>query len=140
MKLKLWALIVLAVMLTGCKSTKTAAVAPSFPLEGTHWNLTAINGEAISQTPDQPYIVFTDGSRISGSLGCNQFFGSFYQNKDRLSVEYTGSTKKMCSEMKTENNFISALKNDIKTYRIEGNVLIISNKTQEVLRFTAQEK
>lgn len=139
MKIKFWAFVIVIMFLTGCKSAKSVSELPAFPLEGTQWNLMSINGENVGDMPSQPHIVFSDGNRISGNLGCNQFFGSYYLNNDKLSVEYTGSTKKMCSEMKTENSFISALKNDINSYRIEGNILIISNKTQELLRFSAQE-
>ena len=158
-------LILLAVSLCacGCKTTKNSAdkpeaapVAstsdndkPAYKLTETKWMLTHINTQEIGDCPESPYMVFT-GDRISGNLGCNSFFGTFYANKNgKIDIEYTGSTQKLCSEMQVERDFISALKVDKKSYVITGDLLIIrgekmmedgSKREMEVLRFKAEEK
>lgn len=121
-------------------SKKTAENATNFPLCETQWVLTDINGTPAPQAPAVPYIQFTTDGGFSGNLGCNDFFGSYTVNKEKISLEYRGSTKKLCNNMETEKAFSSALKQDITNYEISGDVLTIRAKSQEVLRFKATPK
>ncbi len=142
----------------GCKTSQSTADAPNgdtatsakkdCKLTETKWMLTHINTMEIKDSPEAPYITFV-GDRISGNLGCNTFFGTFYASKKgKIDIEYTGSTKRLCNEMQVERDFISALKVDKKSYVISGDILIIrgekmmedgSRREVEVLRFKAEE-
>lgn len=133
--------IILTICTFSCHTSKeTSAADNNKPLYETQWMLTDINGEAIGDTPKKPFIRFTSDGNMSGSLGCNDFFGSCFVNKDKMSIEYKGSTKKLCNEMEVEKAFAAALKKDINNYAIVGDVLIIREKNQEVLRFKAAPK
>lgn len=119
---------------------------PACKLTETKWMLTHLNGVPVKDSPETPYIIFT-GDRVTGSLGCNTFFGTFYANKKgKLDIEYTGSTKKLCNEMEVEYQFISAMKSEKMTYTIKGNILSIKGekmdtdgvkKDTEIMRFKA---
>ena len=133
--------ILLTICTFSCHTSKeTSSSNNETPLYETQWMLTDINCEAIGDAPKKPFIKFSTDGNISGSLGCNDFFGSCYVKKDKMSIEYKGSTKKLCSNMDVENAFAAALKKDINNYVIVGDVLIIREKNQEVLRFKAAPK
>lgn len=121
---------------------------PACSLTETKWMLTHLNGVPVKDSPESPYIIFT-GDRVTGSLGCNTFFGTFYANKKgKLDIEYTGSTKKLCNEMEVEYQFISAMKSEKMMYTIKGNILSVKGekmdtdgekKEVEVMRFKADK-
>ncbi len=141
----------------GCKSSKDTIETKSYSSEThakpaklteTKWLLTHLDGMPVKDTPEKPYIIFT-GDRVTGSLGCNTFFGTFYaNNKGKISIEYTGSTKKLCNEMETEYQFISALKSENTSYVIKDEFLIISGekmdaagvkRQMEIMRFKVDQ-
>lgn len=138
-------LFLICILLTICAfscqtSKKNSSASSDAPLCGTQWILTDINSEAIGEAPKQPFIKFSTDGNISGNLGCNDFFGTYFVKKDKMSIEYKGSTKKLCNNMDVENAYAAALKKDINNYVIVGDVLIIREKNQEVLRFKASPK
>ena len=134
--------IILTICAFSCQTSKKNSSASNneTPLCETQWMLTDINCEAIGEAPKQPFIKFSTDGNISGNLGCNDFFGTYFVKKDKMSIEYKGSTKKLCNNMEVENAFAAALKKDINNYVIVGDVLIIREKNQEVLRFKAAPK
>ena len=121
-----------------------AEAAKPATLTETKWVLTHLYGAPFQHSLETPYIIFT-GDRVTGSLGCNTFFGTFYANKKgKISIEYTGSTKKLCNEMEVEYQFISAMKSEKMTYLIKGGTLTIYGekmdtsgvkKEMEIMRF-----
>jgi heat shock protein HslJ len=134
--------IILTICAFSCHTSKetSSATSKDAPLCETQWMLTDINCEAIGDSPAKPFIHFSNDGGVTGSLGCNSFFGNYTVNKDKISLEYKGSTKKLCSDMEVEKAFSAALKKDINNYVIVGDVLIIREKNQEVLRFKAAPK
>lgn len=154
--MKKLSLILVAVLLLSCScktaenaETKTASSPASGgkasskvqgkPLLQTYWVLTHINGEPIGAAPKEASISFNDEGRVSGTLGCNNFFGTYFVKKDKMSIDYTGATKMLCSEMSVEEKYLAALKSDITHYTIHDSELTIYAKNQEVLRFHAAE-
>ncbi|MBW4618153.1 MAG: META domain-containing protein [Cyanosarcina radialis HA8281-LM2] len=81
--------------------------------------------------------------RISGSGGCNRFFGSYQTTADTLSIGALGSTRKACPEpiMDQETKYLSALQG-AQRYEVDAQgQLQIFYKTEQgsgVLRFTSQ--
>ena len=134
--------ITLTICAFSCQTSKetSSAANSETPLYETQWMLTDINSEAIGDSPAKPFIRFTSDGNVSGKLGCNDFFGSCFVKKDKISIEYKGSTKKLCNDMTVERAFASALKKEINNYVIVGDVLILRAKDQEVLRFKAAPK
>ncbi|MCR4965301.1 MAG: META domain-containing protein [Bacteroidales bacterium] len=120
---------------TCCKTSKKAA-STDMPLCQTQWNLVAIEQEALTEeSPAQPYIMFDADGHFYGNLGCNEFQGTYYQRKQKMKMEYTGATKKLCQKMEVEKAFMKALKSDINNFNIVGNVLVLSNGSEEIMRF-----
>ena len=125
-----------AFLLLACIASKRAP--KPIPLQSTYWVLTAVEGKSIADIPQikTPYIIFDTNYKYYGDFGCNQFFGSYNFGKKRLSMDYAGATKKMCSEMQIEKLFAAALHKEIKYYTIEGNTLTLKDmQKNEVLRF-----
>jgi heat shock protein HslJ len=82
------------------------------------------------------------GDRISGSGGCNNFFGSYQTTGNTLSIGALGSTRKACPEpiMNQEAKYLSALQG-AERYEVDAQGLQIFYKTEKgsgVLRFTSQ--
>ncbi|MCK9338658.1 MAG: META domain-containing protein [Bacteroidales bacterium] len=126
--------------ITACQTEKKVTQDTSnadAPLQGTRWELTNINCAPIDKSPEVPFIIFNNDGGFSGNLGCNSFFGTYFADSKKIEIKYSGSTKKLCSEMTLEKEFSKALKNDINNYIIVEKILIIKNKEQEVLRFKA---
>lgn len=141
MKKLFFTCIILAICALSCKTSKnTAAAGSNAPLYDTQWMLTDINCKPIGEAPSKPFILFNSEGGVSGKLGCNDFFGNCFVKKDKINIEYKGSTKKLCSDMNTERAFATALKQEINNYVIVGDVLILRAKNQEVLRFKAAPK
>lgn len=142
MKKVLFIGIILTICAFSCHTSKETSSSASndTPLYETQWMLTDINCEAIGESPKTPFIKFTNDGNVTGSLGCNDFFGSCFVKKDKMSIEYKGSTKKLCGNMEVEKAFAAALKKDINNYVIVGDVLILREKNQELLRFKAASK
>ena len=134
--------IILSICAFSCHTSKETSSSGSNDIQlcETQWMLTDINCEAIGNSPAKPFIKFSNDGNISGNLGCNDFFGSYFVKKDKMNIEYKGSTRKLCSDMAVEKAFSAALKKDISNYVIVGDVLIIREKNQEVLRFKAAPK
>ena len=121
----------------GCKSSKKS-VKVEYPLIGTQWNLVAIDGEKITnEFALRPFITFDTAGGVQGNLGCNSFFGEYtVSKKHKMTLGYQGSTKRLCSQMDVEKQFMKALKSEVTRYEIKGSELIIFADSKEVMRFT----
>ncbi|MCL2246961.1 MAG: META domain-containing protein [Lentimicrobiaceae bacterium] len=104
-------------------------------LLNTKWILEDIFETPILHTPDTAFIIFYSDYKISGNLGCNNFFGTFSFGKKTMKLDYYGSTKKLCFNMETEAQFSKAIKNDITHYSIEKDHLYLLNKSKVICKF-----
>lgn len=120
----------------GCKSTKDVNNS-SIALCGNTWELKKIYSLPIDSTTyeHKPYIIFNSNGTFSGNFGCNSFFGSFYTKKQKLQLEYAGSTKSLCNEMNLERAYLKALKSGISTYNISDSTLILYTDNKEIFQF-----
>jgi len=82
-------------------------------LEGVAWRLTHLDHR--TQVPEGVLVTLTvDGDKISGSAGCNRYFGSVADTGPRdLAIGPLGSTRMACPEpkMDTERRYLGALEN-----------------------------
>ncbi len=135
----IYPIMVIALVLTCscCKTSKKNVKSGQFPLINTQWMLESIEGEEIgTDYALRPFIQFDSSYNITGSLGCNSLFGTYTVNKkDKMTIHYTGSTKRLCQQMSVERNFIKALKKDINRYEIKGDKLILFFEDKEVISF-----
>ena len=79
-------------------------------LAGSSWRPVALSG--LAGTDDAPvFIAFSSADRVTGSGGCNRFFGSYVQKGGRLSIGPVAATKMACAPdvMDREQRFFAAL-------------------------------
>lgn len=128
-----------AMGISGC-STSQKTAENNIPLCQSKWSLTSISAQAIDSTSysTEPYIIFNENGSFNGNFGCNTFFGTFYSKKQKLQLEYSGSTKRLCENMDLENKFQKSLKKGITNYEISDSTLILFAGKEEVFRFKYQ--
>jgi len=112
-------------------------------LQGTYWSLVELNGKPATSGMGrtQPYIrLHSEQSRLEGSSGCNAVTGTYIVEQNALQFTPGGITMMMCPPalMEQEQGLIAALK-VTSSYKIEGDMLELSNGTTVVARFQAQE-
>ena len=119
----------LAVLLVGCGSSP--AEGPS--LEGTKWVLVTLGGEAL--LPDTAPSAEFSADQISGSAGCNTYFGTYEASGDELSIGAVAVTEMWCMEpegvMDQEQAFLAAL-GSVTGYRLAGERLELLDSTGDV--------
>jgi len=96
-----------------------------------NWKVIKLKGvEVISGTP---VIAFDkEKGQVTGSAGCNNFFGSFSTDENNLSFGPLGMTRKMCKDMSTED-MMSGYLEQIKHYSIVDGILILENENKDQL-------
>lgn len=144
MKIHLSIFLFVLLCLGGCKTNKNAISSDALPLQDTHWDLVAIEGQKLNipnkKVQPQPYIVFDTLGRFNGNLGCNIFFGSYYQKKQKIELQYDGSTKRLCPNMDIEKAVLGAIKKDINNFTIEGKNLTLYSGKKEIMKFEGKER
>ena len=86
---------------TGTTILSYARIVPPAPepLAGTNWTLDSFyTGDAVSSVISGTTItaVFNEDGRVSGSAGCNNYFGTYTVSGNSLSISSIGSTKMNC--------------------------------------------
>lgn len=114
-----------------------ASSAPEPPLSGTRWVAQSIEGAPVAYRT--PTIEFA-ADRISGTGGCNRFFGGYTISGERISFGGVGATEMPCEPvvMAQEAAFHTAL-SSTRTYRREGETLILSSSVGDALVFRAAQ-
>ena len=137
MKLKLFALIVLAItmFLVGCgKSSGLEDAVWVLESYGAQGNLKAVLADT------EVTATFNSAERqVTGSGGCNHYFGSYEVNDDNLSIPGPiGATEMSCGEQKDaqEREYLGILR-VAESYKIEDGKLTI-NCGNQVLIFKSQ--
>jgi len=113
------------------------------PLSGRSWHLTSYWTEegtvpVIEKT--DPIIAFTDAGRVSGTSGCNIFFGGYDLPGSRLRIHEIESTKMTSTPavLNQEKTFFALLL-ETGTYTIDGDCLRLFDASgREILSFTSQ--
>lgn len=139
MKKVLFVSMLLAMTAIACKTTEKSNAPTTVALKGTTWELTHLYTEPIVPALSTATMLLGDDGNLSGDLGCNLFFGTYAVNKNKISLSFNGSTKKLCHDMELEKKYATALKEEITHYTISGDTLIIKAKGVEIMRFKAQK-
>jgi len=127
------------------ESHQDAATAASQPsLTETQWNLIELNGNPVAVRPTEthPYIYLqVQGDRLSGSGGCNRFFGSFDVSGSSLQFHSVAQTQMACpgASMQREPELLEALKL-VTSYQISGNILQLRLDDRVLACFEAMKK
>jgi heat shock protein HslJ len=110
-----------------CCSQKNAK--QNFNLYDKTLTLTELNGEDITAKTEKPATVLFNKteSKVSGSLGCNRFSGTFEINGKSLKISQLIATKMMCfNAMEIEDEFGKAL-NSADNFEIKDNSLLLKS-------------
>lgn len=109
-KFMMYALLIpaMAVSFWSCSNSKTNVQ----QLEG-KWNITEVNGEAISTQENTPFMEFNMAEKkIHGNAGCNIFNTSLETDANDISalkIAQGMSTMMACSDMETESKILQAM-------------------------------
>jgi heat shock protein HslJ len=108
-------------------------------LLGKEWMLKSFidNGESVTLQPNSEITIRFDKDEVTGSGGCNRYFGSYkITNTNSISIGPLGSTKMACPDiMEQETKYLAAIQR-INTIQVTENKLILSsNDGKTVLEF-----
>ena len=123
----------------GGRKLQVTAISPNVGLSG-EWGLSALPGERTPIEPlKQPPTLAIDGPgrKISGSTGCNRFFGTLtIGSANALTLDPSGMTRMACPDAVTalENAFLQALR-ATGSYRIRGATLELLAGDRVLARF-----
>ncbi|MGQ0532626.1 MAG: META domain-containing protein [Caulobacteraceae bacterium] len=111
---------------SGLVAAACASNAPTAILADTRWTVASLNGEPVAEAVST--IEFS-GDRISGSGGCNRYFGGYeVTGAETLVIRGIGSTEMACEPaeiMTREQGYFTAL-NAVRSYRRDGDQLTLS--------------
>lgn len=97
-------------------------------LENTYWKLTHLRSRAIDVAGlhAEPHLILhSDGRRVFGSGGCNQFVGRYAAEEDRLSLGRLTRTHRLCLRgTDQEAAFLAALPS-ITRWHIQTKTLLV---------------
>ncbi len=126
---------VVLLLLGGCNGPTRRSVA----LEGPEWRLTELGGDApaLGSGARVPSLRL-DGERrqATGYGGCNNFFGGYQLDNERLSFGPIGSTRMACGQPQDELEFklIHAL-DATRSFTIQGTTLSLREGDRVLARF-----
>jgi|GEM_PF-660460 len=127
------------VLLTGENGTQIELTPSGLkPLAGTSWRVEAMGGTGIV-AGSEPRIDFDADGKISGTTGCNRFFGGYTQAGPAITFSGVGMTKMACMSdgvMEQETAFSAILSGNTQA-KIDslGNLII---KGEDGISFTAR--
>ena len=107
-------------------------------LIGIEWLALDIDGTPVKNKTEST-INFEDATRVTGSGGCNRFFGTAELSGQALEVGPLGTTRMACPDtiMNQEHRFLKALES-VRRYRVDDatDLLYLSNEQgKPILRF-----
>lgn len=110
------------------------------PLANTYWKLLEVEGEPVT-TPEgrkeAHMILSADDSRVKGNAGCNNFFGSWQSDGEKVTFGAMGSTMMACPQgMDTEQAFLAAL-GEANRHTISGLIMDLFKDDQPLAKFEA---
>lgn len=118
----------------------TAAFAQKTELTGTKWELTHIDGQAVSA--ENVFIEINgEKTKFTGHTGCNRMFGSVDSHGAQMSFEGVGTTKMACQQGKValiERNFLAAI-DKVNGFQQKGDELELLDGRLVALKFKANK-
>lgn len=142
MKLKLIAIVVAAISLSSCGTTKNTAVMDTKEdaITDVDWVLEELDGQKFSDfnnlEKEVGFKLSAKGQKVSGFAGCNTFMAVYNVAEGNLMrFDAIGSTKMACpSENFSESEFLSKL-GMVDAYTLEGQKLVLKQGNQTVAVF-----
>jgi heat shock protein HslJ len=108
-------------------NTAIQLVATDTSLAGSSWDVIAVNnqsGGVQSVVIDSdPTLVFDEDLGVSGSTGCNSFFGIYSADGDTIAFSGLGATEMYCEETAEQEVWMMAALADATTYSVDSQTL-----------------
>ena len=123
----------LPLLLFSCTATQQIEEKPDTPLQlQGEWNLQTLRGVAPATSIHLPTLeIDLKENRITGNSGCNNYFASIEScSPTTLSFSAIGATRMLCLSDNIENAYFQALQ-EVATYKIQANTLLLLNKQGE---------
>ncbi len=133
--MKHWTVVLAGLATLALAACSTAGESAS--LEGTLWALESYqnaDGETVDALPNSGARAEFENGEVSGTSGCNRFFGAYEVDGDSISIGPLGSTLMACPGplMDQEFGFMTSFQS-AATYEISGDTLTMSNADGEVV-------
>jgi heat shock protein HslJ len=129
------AAVVLTAILAACSQGAGVSPSPEAPstLAGTSWRAISVAGDA-PVDGSNPTLAFTE-DEISGTTGCNQFFGGYTYDAGTISMSNVGMTMMACDGpvSEVEAAYTAALNGATTVAIDEGGQLLLTGSGGEVL-------
>ena len=132
----LLAMLAIAGLATGCRSTESAA--PAASLIGTSWLAEEIDERRVLEHVEST-LFFDSAQRITGQAACNRYFGALELGERTIRLRPAGTTRMACAPvvMAQESRFFAAL-GAVSAFRREAGKLVLLDETGRVrVRLTA---
>lgn len=111
------------------------------PFVATRWRLARLGDTpvALTETPNQPHLVFDARGRVIGATGCNRLVARYERKDAGLRIESAISTRMACAQgMEIEQQMLAAL-DGVRNWRLAGAVLELGDESGRLLgRFVAE--
>lgn len=125
--------LILGTLLIGLSACQSPSVTPNLELVGTWHVEVALAQPVIDYSPAQ--LTFADDGMLSGNNSCNNFFGTYQQAGNQLSLSPKGNTMKACVDalMRQEQNVMTAMPKVVSANMAQGKLLLSDANGETVL-------
>ncbi|WP_089820137.1 META domain-containing protein [Kaistella treverensis] len=129
---KIFNLIAIAALLSGCKTGDAAQEAVQAELRGS-WEITDLRGNK-PKTIKPVRIEFSENNRVNGFLGCNTVRGTYMADTKNQRIKLNGlaTTRMTCPDQNFENEMTKALE-DAANFIFEDGKLMLSGEDRSPL-------
>ena len=115
-------------------------ISGSDPLEGTSWELVAYRKS--KPIPGRSITATFEGGQISGSAGCNTYFGAYQVDGEKITISDLANTEMACLEpegLMDQETLILGFLRDAQTFQVGDSQLMIFQSDGEALTFIHKE-
>ena len=110
----------------------TSTTSPALQLEGPMWILTSLATETgvNNSLPNTTITATFEDGNVTGSSGCNRYFGSYQLNKTQIKIGPIGSTLMFCADpdgVMTQETSYHLLLLNVTSYAISNDTLTLSD-------------
>jgi heat shock protein HslJ len=110
------------------------------PLPGTTWNLVELNNSKIEHPgPQVPHLRF-ETDKVTGNDGCNNFFGAYTLDGNKLKFGMLASTRMACPQINDLDIEFNKVITMTSSYRISGDRLELFEEDKLLASFIAAEQ
>jgi len=106
------------------------------PLDGSSWTLDSFRKSRLIEGTS--FTLIFDSGQVQGNAGCNSFFGSYTEDKNRIAFSDLGMTEMACMApegLMDQEQALLALLGNAETFELSDGRLILSIANGETLVF-----